>query len=128
MLKKFIKGVYPLQLLFLQGIFEWISEWLFLKEPLSRSIRQRKLPIYYSTGASDRSFYPIFNKRFDHLETLLTTCRPKKVLSARSLCGPLVPSSQSKCPKRTYMLPEKYHVSVSNMLSKPLKCLMENEN
>ena len=27
--------------------------------------------------ASDRSFYPIFNKRFDHLETLLTICRPK---------------------------------------------------
>ena len=24
------------------------------------------------------SFYPIFNKRFDHLETLLTICRPKK--------------------------------------------------
>ena len=23
-----------------------------------------------STGASDRSFYPIFNKKFDHLETL----------------------------------------------------------
>ena len=113
MLKKFIKGVYPLQLLFLQGIFEWISEWLFLKEPLSRSIRQRKLPIYYSTGASDRSFYPIFNKRFDHLETLLT----QKVLSAGSLCGLLVPSPQSKCPKRTFMLPQKYHASVPNKLS-----------
>ena len=77
-----------------------------------------------STGASGRSFYPIFNKRFDHLETLLTICRPKKVLSAGSLCGPLVPSPQSKCPKRTFMLPQKYHVSVSNMLSKPLKCFM----
>ena len=32
----------------------------------------------YSTGASDRSFYPIFNKRFDHLESLLTIHRPKK--------------------------------------------------
>ena len=84
--------------------------------------------IFYSTGASDRSSYPIFNKRFDHLETLLTIHRPKKVLSAGSLCGPLVPSPQSKCPKRTFMLPQKYHVSVSNMLSKPLKCFMENEN
>ena len=45
-----------------------------------------------STGASDRSFYPIFNKKFDHLETLLTIHRPKKVLSSGSLCGPLVPS------------------------------------
>ena len=32
----------------------------------------------YSTGASDRSFYPIFNKRFDRFETLLAICRPKK--------------------------------------------------
>ena len=52
----------------------------------------------YSTEASDRSFYPIFNKRFDHLETMLTICRPKKVLPAGSLCGPFVPSPQSKCP------------------------------
>ena len=70
-----------------------------------------------STGASDRSFYPIFNKKFDHLETLLTIHRPKKVLSAGSLCRPLVPSPQSKCPKRTFILPQKYHASVSNMLS-----------
>ena len=82
----------------------------------------------YSTGASYRSFYPIFNKTFYHLETLLTICRPKNVLSAGSLCGPLVSSPQSKCPKRAFMLPQKYHVSVSNMLSKPLKCFMENEN
>ena len=66
-----------------------------------------------STGASYRSFYPIFNKRFDPLETLLTICRPKKVLSAGSMCGPLVPSTQSKCHKRTFMLPQKYHASVS---------------
>ena len=52
----------------------------------------------YSTEASDRSFYPIFNKMFDHLETMLTICRPKTVLPAGSLCGPLVPSPQSKCP------------------------------
>ena len=51
-----------------------------------------------------------------------------KVLSAGSLCGPLVPSTQSKCPKRTIMLPQKYHVLISNMLSKPLKCFMEYES
>ena len=33
-----------------------------------------------STGVSDRSFYPIFNKTFDHLETLPTIHRPKNVL------------------------------------------------
>ena len=73
----------------------------------------KKLFTYNSTGVSDRSFYPIFNKRFDHLETLLT----QKVLSAGSLCGLLVPSPQSKCPKRTFMLLQKYYASVSNMLS-----------
>ena len=58
-----------------------------------------KLPMFYykirdneqlftgSTGASDRNFYPIFNNKFDYLETLLTIHRPKKVLSAGSLCG-----------------------------------------
>ena len=70
-----------------------------------------------STGASDRSFYPIFNKRFDHLEILLTIQRPKKVLLAGSLRGSLVPSPQSKCPKMIFMLPEKYHAQVSNLLS-----------
>ena len=53
----------------------------------------------FSTGASDRSFYPIFNKRFDHLETLLTICRPKKILSAGLLCGLLVSSPQSNALK-----------------------------
>ena len=77
-----------------------------------------------STGASDRSFYPIFNKKFDHLKTLLTICRPKNVLSAESLCRPLVSSPQSKCPKRTFMLRRKYHAPVSNMLLKPLKCFV----
>ena len=33
--------------------------------------------IFYGTEASDRSFYSIFNKRFDHLEALLTIHRPK---------------------------------------------------
>ena len=64
----------------------------------------------YSTGASYRSFYPIINKTFYHLETLLTICRPKKVLSAGSLCGPLVPIPEFECPKRTLMLPQKYHI------------------
>ena len=82
----------------------------------------------YSTGASDRSFYPIFNKRFDHLESLLTIHRPKKVLPAGSLCGPLVTSPQSKGPKRTFILPQKYHASHSNMLSQSLKSFIENEN
>ena len=34
-----------------------------------------------STGASDGRFYLIFNKKFDHLETLPTIHRPKQVLS-----------------------------------------------
>ena len=32
---------------------------------------------YLRVLASDRSFYLIFNKRIDHLETLLIICRPK---------------------------------------------------
>ena len=84
--------------------------------------------MYFTNSTGDRSFYPTFNKRLDHLETLLTIHRPQNKLSPGSLCGTLVPSPQSKCPKRTFMLPQKYHVSVSNMLSKPLKCFMENEN
>ena len=69
-----------------------------------------------STGTSDRSFCPIFNKRFDHLETLLPMHRPKNVLSAGSLCESLMASPQSKCPKRIFILAQKYHVSVSIML------------
>ena len=95
---------------------------------VSFQMQQRKSISVYSTEVSNRSFYPIFNERLDHLETLLTICRTKNVLSAGSLCGLLVPSPQSKCPKRTFMLPQKYHASVWNMLSKPLKCFMENEN
>ena len=71
----------------------------------------------YSTGASDRGFYPIFNKSFHYLETLLRIHKPKKVLSTGSLCGPLVPSPQSKCPKRTFILPQTYHASIPNTLS-----------
>ena len=69
-----------------------------------------------STGGSSRSFYHTFNKRSDLLETLLKICRPNKVLPAGSLCRPSLPSPQSKCPKRTFILPQKYDVSVSNML------------
>ena len=98
---------------------------LCYRKHCGNKIQSRLLNIYHSTEARDRSFYPTFNKRFDHLEAFLTICRPKK---AGSLCGSLVPSPQSKYPKRTFMLPQKYHVSVSNILSKPLKCFMENEN
>ena len=59
-----------------------------------------------SKGASDRSFYTIFNKKFDHLEILLTIHRPKNVLSDGSLCGSLVPSSQSECTKMTFNYPK----------------------
>ena len=62
--------------------------------------------ISISTGANDRSSYPIFNKKSGNLEALLTICRPKTVLSAGSLCGSLVPSFQSKYIKRTFMLPK----------------------
>ena len=118
--------------LFIVSSIDNQSKYLFLKNTLGGQpnlyARIQQLNMNLLVRASDRSSYPIFNKRFDHLETLLTIHRPKKVLSAGSLCGPLVPSPQSKCPKRTFMLPQKYHVSVSNMLSKPLKCFMENEN
>ena len=61
---------------------------------------------FNSTGASERSFYPIYNKRFDHLETLQTIHRPKKVLSAESLCGPLVPSPSLNAPKGPLYYPK----------------------
>ena len=73
--------------------------------------------LFFSTGASDRIFYPFFNKRYGHLEKLMAVLWPKTTFSAGSLCGPLVSSPQSKCPKRTFILPQKYQVSVSNMLS-----------
>ena len=69
------------------------------------------------TKASDSSFYPFFKEKFDQFETLLSIYRLKNVLSAESLCDPLVPSPQSRCPKRTFILPQRYHASVSNMLS-----------
>ena len=64
----------------------------------------------YSTGANNKSFYSIFKKGFDHLETLLTIKRPEKVLSAGSLCWSLVSSHQSKCPKSIMLqIPICYH-------------------
>ena len=53
----------------------------------------------FSTRASDRSFYPIFNKSFEHLETLLTIRRSKNVLSAGSQCGPQCSFSNLNTPK-----------------------------
>lgn len=47
---------------------------------------------YYSTGASDRCFLPIFNKRSDHLQILFTIHGLKNVLSTGSLRGLLVHS------------------------------------
>ena len=38
-------------------------------------------------------FTPFLTKKVDHLETLLTIHKPKNILSAGSLCGPLLPSS-----------------------------------
>ena len=64
---------------------------MFHKFTTARNVEMKKfylLSITFtstrSAGASNRSFYPIFNKKFDHLETLLTIHRPKKVLSAGS--------------------------------------------
>ena len=89
------------------------AEPMFHKFTTGRNVEMKKcylLSITFtstrSTGASGRSFYPIFNKKFDHLETLLTIHRPKKVLSAGSLCGPLVPSPQCKCPKGASYYPK----------------------
>ena len=45
-------------------------------------------------------FHPIFNKSFDHVETLLTTHIPENVLSAGSPCRALVPTPQSKRSKK----------------------------
>ena len=73
-------------------------------------------------------FTPVLTKGLSTKKHCSQYADPKKVLSAESLCRALVPSPQPKCPKRTFMLPQKYHASVSNMLSKPLKCFIECEN
>ena len=108
-------------LFYAQGVlFEYVfSLWISLS--FSHKVHQLKRFFTYSAGASERPFHPIFNKRFDDLKTLVTIQRPKKTLSAGSLCGPLVPSAHSKGPKRTFIL-------TRNMLSYQLKCFIENEN
>ena len=50
-----------------------------LKQNCMHYLFRKINPWLDSTGANDRSFYFIFNKRFDHLETLLTIHRPKNV-------------------------------------------------
>ena len=57
-------------------------------------------------------FTPVLTKGLSTKKHCSQYADPKKVLSDESLCRPLVPSPQPKCPKRTFMLPQKYHVSV----------------
>ena len=61
-------------------------------------IKEIRLISKFATYRSQR-FYSIFNKRFDHLETLLTICRTKKVLPAGSVCGPIVSIPSLNAPK-----------------------------
>ena len=91
----------------------------------------KKYPFACLTKVKTRTKNEKLFKKFSLSKTFffeVLNMQTQKVLSAGSLCGPLVPSPQSKCPKSTFMLPQKYHVSVSNMLLKPLKCFMENKN
>ena len=67
---------------------------------------------FTSTGASDRSFYLIFNRKVESLRNIADNTQTKKVLSAGSLCRILVPSPQSKCPQKTFIIPQKYHDSI----------------
>ena len=105
-----------------QGVIEIIYESI---APLKTVYSQLNLILRHkhffcllvSTRASDRIFNLIFSKKFDQLETLLTLQRPKKALSAGSLCGSLVPIPQSKRSQKTFILPRKYQTSFSNMLS-----------
>ena len=82
----------------------------------------------HSTGACDRRFYPIFNKRFCKLETLLTMQGSAKVLSDGLPWAPLVPSLQSRSLKGTFILPQKYHASISNIFSQPLVSFIQIES
>ena len=76
-----------------------------------------------STGASDRGFYPIFSKRFDPLETLLTIHRPKKFCqlghcaglqcSVPNLNTPKGPSSYPKSIMLQFQLCYLSHLNVS---------------
>ena len=93
---------------------------LWWKENL---VKHQKVSKYIKNGCRDGSFYPISSKRFDHLETLLTVRRPKKVSSAVSMCRPLVLSPQSKCTKKTLILLQKYHFSVTFHRNWKLTCI-----
>ena len=62
-----IESIISRNFVFMNNINEWVSFILII------------ITSSNNTGASDRSFYPIFNKKFDYLETLLTILRPKKV-------------------------------------------------
>ena len=69
-----IESILSRNFVFMNKINEWVS-FIFIIIISSNS-----------TGSSDRSFYPIFNKKFDYLETLLTIHRPKKVHCAGLQC------------------------------------------
>ena len=60
---------------------------------------QSKFLIINSTGASDRSFYPIFNKRFDHLEKLLKNADQKKFCQLGHCAGLWFPVPSLDAPK-----------------------------
>ena len=72
---------------------------------------------------------PVTEVFISFLTKCLTTQihRPKNFSSAGSLCRPFVTRPQFKCPRRTFILPQKYHASVSNMLSYPIRYFIENE-
>ena len=73
---------------------------------LERVVLQNSCLFVYDQSQKSLSttFDNYFHKTANHndLEILLIIHRPKKVLSAGSLYGHLVPSPQSKCPKRTF--------------------------
>ena len=53
----------------------------------------------FSTGVSNKSFYPIFNKRFDHLKILLTIHTPKSVFQLGHCVGLQDPIPSLNAPK-----------------------------
>ena len=77
------------------------------------NIKVTSYVLYISTRASGRGFYPIFNKTFDHLETLMTIHRPKNVLSAGSLYAPRGPSYYPKSVMLQFQICCHSHLNVS---------------